>query len=189
MTPVKTSKSWIVTLGSFGMFFAAIFGESFGANVSPEGIAAAQNIAITSAGAGAAVSVAKRVPDMKSKIISAAREAVISTKSENDKVRQNDLRPYAKNTAWSASNNREELIYGSVLWVRASKPAESITAKVTRAADGKLVGIGQTSGSLDIRLSLALNGMPAARAEYNLTVIFQTGNSIEKYENDIFAIV
>jgi len=172
---MSNGKSWIVTLGSFAMLFITIIGESFGLDVSPEGIAAAQNIAITSAGAGAAVSVAKRVPDMK--IPRLHKPTSPSTPK------------YSKNTAWSITNQRQELKYGSPLWVRSLQKADAITARVERVGDGKLVSVAQTTGDTDVQISMTINNIPVNRTDYRLTVTIQNGASITQCPADTFAVV
>ena len=191
-----TNKSWTVTLGSFGMLFVTIIGDSLGLDVSPEGIAAAQNIAMTSAGAGAAVSVIKKVPEIKEKVrqqvqqVQQIQQIPQAQQSKTPKVGQSgNAKPYAKNTAWSMTTGQDELQYGAGLWVRATQKSDVMTARVEKIVDNRLVGMGQTTGGTDVRISMVMDGMPAPRGAYKLAVTFQKGASIQRYTDDVFAVV
>jgi len=157
------NKSWAVTLGSFGMLFGTILAESFGLQISSEAIAAAQNIAIASAGAGAAVSVAKRVPEMRKRLTQEPVQEPVQKQSATQ-----PYRAYELNTI--QHNNKETLLTGQDLYITIHAPHDIAFATVKR--QGTILYKASGHGTICVKMLSATPG------KYELCLIMQQGNQM-----------
>ena len=186
------------------MLFVTIFAQALGINISAEGITAMQHVAMTSAGAGAAISVVKRMrntispPEPKSIDPDTMLNDILPTMKTpelNPELLKEDnthktppievpkTEPFKTNIAWSEANNRKELPSNNMLVVWLEKEGAIFFTVDLISSNGMLMGHGQEHGKEKIQLYTATMG------KHTLDVTIYFKDKTERYANYEFYIV